>query len=98
MDAPPPPPRTPTISDSRLAAENALEISEDPEEGAELYHDSDDEDLPPMRPAMPKRKRRLSTYESSEGGNDLESDTIGGSARPLGTKAIGRRLSVSGSV
>jgi hypothetical protein len=98
LDAPTPPPRTPTIPDNRSSRENALEISEDPEEGAEPYHDSEDEDLPSMRPPMPKRKRRLSTYESSEGGNDLESDTIGGSARPLNTKGSRRSLSISENV
>lgn len=41
----------------------------------------DDADvLPPVRPA--RKVRRLSTYESSDGGMDLEGVEYGGSARP----------------
>ncbi len=45
--------------------------AEDEEEG---------EAVSPLLPARPLR-RRLSTYESSDGGMDLEDDVIGGSAR-----------------
>jgi len=36
----------------------------------------------PRRPIMPRR-RRFSTFESTDGGMDLESTKIGGSARSL---------------
>ncbi|KAI0761482.1 vacuolar amino acid permease [Trametes elegans] len=42
--------------------------------------DSDDSVVAPITTRAPKR-RRLSTYESSDGGMDLEDDRIGGSAR-----------------
>jgi hypothetical protein len=45
--------------------------------------DNEDEDVPPIRP-LPTRRRRLSTYESSDSVLDLEDDEIGGSARPAG--------------
>ncbi|KAI0713744.1 MFS general substrate transporter [Earliella scabrosa] len=44
--------------------------------------DTDDEGVdgvPPIR--VPPKRRRLSTYESSDGGMDLEDEVIGGSAR-----------------
>ncbi|PSR72113.1 hypothetical protein PHLCEN_2v12028 [Hermanssonia centrifuga] len=58
------------------APENPLEVSEEPED----FHEDDHDVVPPIRP--PPRRRRLSTYESSDGGMDLESDDYGGSARP----------------
>lgn len=42
--------------------------------------EEDHEPLPALR-TQDRRPRRLSTYESSDGGMDLESDTIGGPAR-----------------
>ncbi|EKM56125.1 uncharacterized protein PHACADRAFT_184826 [Phanerochaete carnosa HHB-10118-sp] len=63
--------------------ENPLEETAEPEEGAEPYHNGEDEEdsLPSPRPPAPRR-RRLSTYESYQGGMDLESPEIGGTARP----------------
>ncbi|PCH38509.1 vacuolar amino acid permease [Wolfiporia cocos MD-104 SS10] len=46
--------------------------------------DDEDDGCPSIRTEGP-RPRRLSTYESSEGGMDLESDVIGGSARSYGS-------------
>lgn len=73
--------------------------SPEPEENHLEYGDSDDEELeveeepsepststaPPSRPPLRlvPRRRRLSTYESSYGVLDLESDVIGGSARSI---------------
>ena len=56
--------------------ENPLEETVDAVEDAP----DDDDALPPMRP--PRKVRRLSTYESSDGGMDLEGEEYGGSARP----------------
>ncbi|KAH9857446.1 vacuolar amino acid permease [Lenzites betulinus] len=69
----------------------AAELEEELEEGAEestvnateLSDESDldiEAGLPPI-PVRRPRRRRLSTYESSDGGMDLEDDVIGGSAR-----------------
>ncbi|KAI0684014.1 vacuolar amino acid permease, partial [Cytidiella melzeri] len=54
---------------------------EDPEEGADELHGSEDEDVPPIR-ALPVKRRRLSTFESSDSILNYEDDEIGGSARP----------------
>jgi hypothetical protein len=50
-----------------------------PENGTEVPHDTI-RDLPDGL-AFRRNPRRLSTYESFEGGMDLESEVIGGSAR-----------------
>ncbi|KAI0668302.1 vacuolar amino acid permease [Trametes maxima] len=64
------------------AREDVTELAEDRDDvEAQSRSGSDDEDgLPPIRTQAPKR-RRLSTYESSDGGMDLEDPKIGGSAR-----------------
>lgn len=65
--------------------ENPLEITEEPEELEDDAHHEDEDDhadLPPMRVTPIPRRRRLSTYESSDSILDLEDDEIGGSARP----------------
>jgi len=53
--------------------------------GGEEHGETHDRVLPTLeRPRLiPFRRRRLSTYESNDGGMDLESDKIGGSARSL---------------
>lgn len=50
---------------------------------ASVVDDDDDEedDVESAIKTMPPRPRRLSGYETTDGGMDLESDTIGGSAR-----------------
>ncbi|TFY81589.1 hypothetical protein EWM64_g2423 [Hericium alpestre] len=74
-----PPSRQPTIE--------ALEAAPPPSEPSsvpESPFESDDEDITTSDATLPifvRAPRRLSTYESSLGGMDLESDTIGGSAR-----------------
>ena len=69
--------------------ENPLEETEEPEEEPEvnsvgsendISEPNDSDDLPDLRPRM-HRQRRLSTYTTSDAGEDLESDIIGGSAR-----------------
>lgn len=62
-----------------VSPSNPLEVTNDPgtpNSDTESEHDS----VPPIRP--PRRPRRLSTYESSDGGMDLEGPEYGGSARP----------------
>ncbi|TDL18944.1 MFS general substrate transporter [Rickenella mellea] len=53
------------------------------DESALSADDEDDQEsaVPPLRPRPIFPRRRLSTFESSEGGMDLEDETIGGSAR-----------------
>ncbi|KAI0823832.1 vacuolar amino acid permease [Trametes gibbosa] len=80
-----------TINATELSAESDLEANADrrprrrgtslsggeaPDEDA----DADAGGLPPI-PVRRPRRRRLSTYQSSDGGMDLEDDEIGGSAR-----------------
>lgn len=83
--------------------ENPLEVTSEPaEEVAESRHDEDEEeraDVVPTRPQLlPKRRRRLSMYESADGGQDLEHEEIGGSARPVSFMPSSRRsLSLAGS-
>ena len=65
--------------------ENPLEVSEEPEDASDAFPDDEhdeQEDVPPIRPHTFPRRRRLSTYESSDGVQDLEDPEIGGSARP----------------
>ncbi len=63
-----------------------MEVTEDPDNDvdsdveADSNHDGDEDSLPPIRPMQ--KRRRLSTYESSDGGMDLEGEEYGGSARP----------------
>ncbi|KAH7924071.1 MFS general substrate transporter [Leucogyrophana mollusca] len=48
----------------------------------EALESGDSEDTtPPARPVLKAPARRLSTFESTDGTQDLESDTVGGSAR-----------------
>ena len=79
--------------------ENPLEETAEPEEGAAPYRDEVEEEEEgeplPLPRTPPKRRRRLSTYESSDGYMDLESPEIGGTARP---PLMGHRRSLSGSV
>ncbi|KAI0085904.1 vacuolar amino acid permease [Irpex rosettiformis] len=56
-------------------------MMQEPEGRAYDFYESEEEDLAPIRP-LPTRRRRLSTYESSDSVLDLEDDEIGGSARP----------------
>ncbi|KAI0312334.1 major facilitator superfamily domain-containing protein [Amylostereum chailletii] len=66
--------------DSRAISEAAEPpVSQTPSSATETPFDSDDEDEDLH--IHDKPVRRLSTYESSDSGMDLESDTIGGSAR-----------------
>jgi len=58
---------------------NPLEETEDADNG--VVEEEEEEEVPPIRPPIRIPRRRLSTYQSSDGGMDLESDTIGGSAR-----------------
>lgn len=66
--------------------ENPLEVTGDPDDTDDTDveaisdHDDDEDNLPPIRPMQ--KRRRLSTYESSDGGMDLEGEEYGGSARP----------------
>ncbi|OBZ75247.1 Multidrug resistance protein fnx1, partial [Grifola frondosa] len=53
--------------------------TESPEDSENSDESENDDDVPVLKTRAPRR--RLSTYESSDGGMDLESDTIGGSAR-----------------
>lgn len=78
LDAAEPKEPTSDPEPSRLGGppENPLEETID---AVDDVPDNDDA-LPPMRPA--RKVRRLSTYESSDGGMDLEGDGYGGSARP----------------
>ncbi|THG94206.1 hypothetical protein EW026_g7218 [Hermanssonia centrifuga] len=62
------------------AHENPLEVSEEPEGDPDDF-DADDRDVVPHI-RSPPRRRRLSAYDSSDGGMDLENDDHGGSARP----------------
>ncbi|KAI0792604.1 MFS general substrate transporter [Abortiporus biennis] len=64
---------------------NPLEETEDIEEDsvveeADIQETNENDEVPNIRPRM-HHGRRLSTYASSDGGVDLESDIIGGSAR-----------------
>lgn len=101
LDAPPPPEREPAGRSDPESRENPLEVTDDPEESAEELHASEDEDVPAIRPPLTgKRRRRLSTYESSDGGMDLENDEIGGSARQVvqtSPRVSRRSLSISES-
>ena len=49
----------------------------------EVEEDEEEEESEAVSRLLPGRRprRRLSTYESSDGGMDLEDDVIGGSAR-----------------
>ncbi|PSR82304.1 hypothetical protein PHLCEN_2v6100 [Hermanssonia centrifuga] len=62
------------------AHENPLEVSEEPEGDPDDF-DADDRDVVPHI-RSPPRRRRLSAYDSSDGGMDLENDDHGGFARP----------------
>ena len=71
-------------------AESRTDIEEPPSVRETPFHSDDEiEDEEPALATQPipvlttqdRRPRRLSTYESSDGGMDLESDVIGGSAR-----------------
>lgn len=89
MDGGKPPAEDPPLPEPPLEPApplNPLEVTEPDEEHDEENpvddsgHPSEEEDVVPSRPPMPvRRTRRLSTYESTDGGLDLES---GGSARP----------------
>ncbi|KAL4254412.1 MFS transporter superfamily protein [Abortiporus biennis] len=64
---------------------NPLEETEDIEEDsvveeADIQETNENDEVPNIRPRM-HHGRRLSTYAPSDGGVDLESDIIGGSAR-----------------
>ncbi|KAI0738091.1 major facilitator superfamily domain-containing protein [Daedaleopsis nitida] len=63
--------------------ERARVSPEDPSASTTEVEEEDDEDeyVPPIRGAQRPTRRRLSTYESSDGWMDLEDDRIGGSAR-----------------
>ncbi|KAI0355184.1 vacuolar amino acid permease [Trametes cingulata] len=84
-ELPNPHPATPADLAEEIAesadAPAATELSdEDIEAGSKDSDDEDDDGLPPIRTRAPQR-RRLSTYESSDGGMDLEDERYGGSAR-----------------
>ncbi|KAI8974212.1 vacuolar amino acid permease [Trametes punicea] len=72
------------IAESGVGPETAVDLSdEDVEAQSERGNEDEDEDddgCPPITTRAPRR-RRLSTYESSEGIMDLEDPDIGGSAR-----------------
>ncbi|GBE82865.1 Multidrug resistance protein [Sparassis crispa] len=77
-------PRAKSMSDDQPPSHTA--IHERPayrnEDIQELGDDDEEEDVPvSVLKTQGPRPRRLSTYESHDGGMDLESDTIGGSAR-----------------
>lgn len=48
---------------------------------SEGVDENDEDSVVPILKTQGPQPRRLSTYESSDGGMDLESDVIGGSAR-----------------
>lgn len=85
-----------TLNTLEYASSDSDIDSGDDSDSQDEHHDSDraeqneDEehddhaDLISPRIAF-QRRRRLSTFESSDGVLDLESDTIGGSARSFGT-------------
>ncbi|TBU53937.1 MFS general substrate transporter [Dichomitus squalens] len=85
LDQPRPRPRSiaelpnPNPTPAQLAEE--LSASQDTSAVTTESDESDDDE--PVSPLLPKRshRRRLSTYESSDGGMDLEDEVIGGSAR-----------------
>ncbi|EGN96457.1 hypothetical protein SERLA73DRAFT_186194 [Serpula lacrymans var. lacrymans S7.3] len=71
--------QTNTIT-SPIGEESAIQTS--PVSGEAVDDDDDDNDISPSLPRPVVRpRRRLSTFESVDGGLDLESDTVGGSAR-----------------
>lgn len=79
----------PEPSPAALEPENPLEETEEPEDDGSAIAEDDASDVPPIRPiTLRHNARRLSTYESSDGGMDLESDEIGGSARPRHSRSI----------
>lgn len=71
---------------------NEPEASTHPErdESAVSADDEDDQAsaVAPLRPRPIFPRRRLSTFESSEGGMDLEDETIGGSARSFASTRL----------
>lgn len=75
-----------------LNSENVMSPTDTPEES-----EDEDEVAIPRTPVMRtrarpldlRRPRRLSTYESQDGVLDLESDTIGGSARSYDSTFVG---------
>ncbi|KIP03380.1 hypothetical protein PHLGIDRAFT_121639 [Phlebiopsis gigantea 11061_1 CR5-6] len=79
--------------------ENPLEVTEGPAEDDAEEREHEDAVPIPVRPQLyPKRRRRLSMYESTDGGQDLEHEEIGGSARPVSFMPSSRRsVSISGS-
>ncbi|THH21242.1 hypothetical protein EUX98_g8426 [Antrodiella citrinella] len=85
--APPPTASTSATSSGTSTPINPLEVTEETEEpdtSALAIHENNDEhddNVPPPRPSIRRGRRRLSTYESSDGIMDLEGDDIGGSAR-----------------
>ena len=66
--------------ESESSEDECQPMTEEPER-VEGLCESENEDLAPIRP-LPTRRRRLSTYESSDSVLDLEDDEIGVSARP----------------
>ncbi|CCM04545.1 uncharacterized protein FIBRA_06726 [Fibroporia radiculosa] len=68
------------VSSAHSAPTHANETESSIDNDGPHASDDDEDAIPPLRTRGP-RPRRLSTYESSDGGMDLESDTIGGSAR-----------------
>ncbi|RPD55294.1 vacuolar amino acid permease [Lentinus tigrinus ALCF2SS1-7] len=88
-ELPNPHPRTPgELAEETQGSAEATEL-EDEGSGAEDINDDDDEVRPMLGQTIPKR-RRLSTYESSDGGMDLEDDVIGGSARRASMISLAR--------
>ncbi|KAI0344962.1 MFS general substrate transporter [Trametopsis cervina] len=69
------------IASAETPSESTIQTTEEPEAGADEYHDSEDDEVAPIRPRRTPH-RRLSTYESIDSIMNLEDDEVGGSARP----------------
>ncbi|KAI0806672.1 MFS general substrate transporter [Fomes fomentarius] len=85
-ELPNPHPTTPAalaeeLPQSSNASASATEVERDDEDDNDTDSDVEAAAVSPIDVPKVPRLRRLSTYESSDGGMDLEDDVIGGSAR-----------------